>query len=221
MLPEDLAARHPFLYHVTEPGAWESIKQRGLLSTSCLLDLFDITGGEREGLETKRRAAAIPLDHPLHGRVILNDNLPLTEHALATCLEDGLTPAEWLRLLNSRVFFWASKEGLNRLLGARLNRTRPREIIVVDTLSLAKTHADRIELCPINSGSTLRKAARRGLTTFTPLLRHSFQEWRTLRERQDHIHEVTVRDHVLDIAQHVIEVFFHLPEKSSIEKQYS
>jgi hypothetical protein len=206
MIPEELAARHPRLYHVTEPGAWLSIKQNGLLSTTRLLDLFELEGPQREILETKRRPSAVLLEHPRHGRATLNDNLPLSEQALANCLDVGLTPADWLRMLNARVFFWASQEGLNRLLGARLNRNRLREVIVVDTLSLAKAHAARIELCAINSGATLRKAARRGLGTFTPMLQYTFNDWSKLRGRCDQVLEVTVRDYVTDIAQHTIEV---------------
>ncbi len=117
-----------------------------------------------------------------------------------------MLPADWLRILNSRVFVWASEEGLNRLLNAKLNRTRAREVLIVDTLSLAKTHAERIEICPINSGSTLRKPARRGMNTFTPLLEHSFYDWSRLRGRRDKILEVTVRDHVPDIAEHILDV---------------
>ncbi|MBY0292439.1 MAG: hypothetical protein K2W92_04035 [Alphaproteobacteria bacterium] len=207
MTPEELAARHPRLYHVTEPGAWASVAQKGLLSTTRLLDLFEIEAELRIRIETKRRPAAVPLEHPTHGRVIINDNQPLNEKALTCCLDGGLTPADWLRLLNSRVFFLASEEGLNRLLGARFNRHRPREVIVINTLSLATAHAERIELCPINSGSTLRKAARRGLDTFTPLLHHSFKDWSKHRGRRDQILEITVRDHVTDITHHMIDVF--------------
>ncbi len=207
MTPKELAARHPRLYHVTEPGAWASIAQKGLLSTTYLLGLFEIEPELRTRIETKPRPTAIPLEHPLHGCVIINDNQPLNEKALACCLNGGLTPADWLRILNSRVFFWASEDGLNRLLGARFNRNRTREVIVIDTLSLATAHAERLELCPINSGSTLRKAARRGLDTFTPLLHHSFKDWSKRRGQRDKILEITVRDHVTDIAQHMIDVF--------------
>lgn len=207
MTPEELAARHPRLYHVTEPGAWASIAKKGLLSTTHLLDLFEIESELRTRIETKRRPTTVPLEHPTHGHVIINDNLPLNENALASCLEGGLTPADWLRILNSRVFFWASEDGLNRLLGARFNRNRTREVIVLDTLSLATAHAERLELCPINSGSTLRKAARRGHDTFTPLLQYSFKDWSKRRGRHDQILEITVRDHVTDIDQHMIHVF--------------
>jgi hypothetical protein len=185
MKPSELAAYHPRLYHVTEPGAWESIKQKGLLSTSRLLDLFGVEGTAREKIEASRRPFAV------------------------NCLDDNLTPSDWLRILNARVFFWPSLEDLHSLLNARLNRMRQRDVLVIDTLSLAKAHANRMELCPINSGATLRKAARRGLYTFTPLSQYSFNEWRKLRGRHDRIREVVVQDQVIDIACHTIEVLRH------------
>ena len=206
MTPEELAERHPKLYHVTEPGASASIKKNGLLSTTHILDLFEIKGAQRNKIESTRRPSAFPLEHPFHGNLIINDNVPLSEKALSTCLDNDLTPADWLHILNKRVFFWPDQESLDRHLGARLNRNRLREVIVVDTLSLVKAHAERVEFCPINSGATIRKAARRGLETFSPLLKYSFKEWRKLRGGLDHIREITVRDHVLDISQHTIEV---------------
>jgi len=206
MTPQELAKRYPKLYHVTTPGAWENIKKLGLLSTSHLLTLFEIDEASRNEIETKRRATEVKLQHPKFGEVIINDNVPLSEQALSQCLDDQLKPADWLRLLNARVFFWPNEERLNRLLDARLNRQRTREIIVVDTLSLAKTHAERINLCPINSGTTIRKPARRGLNTFTPLLKYSFDDWRRLRGRLDNVQEVTVHDHVMDVADHVLDV---------------
>lgn len=172
MTPKELAERYPKLYHVTTPGAWQSIKKFGLLSTSCLLNLFDIDEVARLEIETKRRKTEVQLEHPQLGKVIINDNLPLSEQALIQCLDDQLKPSDWLRFLNSRVFFWTNEERLNRLLNARLNRHRTREVLVVDTFSLACAHAEHIDLCPINSGSTIRNAARRGLNTFTPMLKY-------------------------------------------------
>jgi hypothetical protein len=206
MTPEELADRHPKLYHVTESGAWSSIKRNGLLSTRRLLDLFEIKNPQREILETKRRPAAVPIQHHHYGTAILNDNAPLSEEALAKCLDDHLTPADWLRILNARVFFWTNEESLNRHLGARLNRTRFREVMIVDTLSLAKAHLERIELSPINSGVTFRKAARRGMNTFTPLLKYSYSQWSIIRGRKDKIQEVTVLDQVRDTESYVIDV---------------
>ncbi len=211
MTPEELAKRHPRLYHVTESGAWENICRLGLLATSRLLDVFEITGEARKTLETKRRGQSIMLRHPTWGTAILNDQVPLNEGALSKCLQDALTPVEWLKILNARVFFWTEKKDLDKLLNARLNRTRGREVLVVDTLSLARTYSERIEISPINSGVTLRKAALRGKETFSPLLKYSYDEWRGRRGKRDTIKELTVLEHVPDIRQHTIEVIQVFP----------
>lgn len=142
----------------------------------------------------------------MHGRVVINDNTPLTEEALAGCLEGDLRPADWLRMLNERVFFWADEKGLDRLLRARANRGRPCDVLEIDTLSLARTHGPRIELSPINSGATLRRPAKRGVSTLTPLESVSYEEWRRLRARRDTVLEVIVRDGVPDIAKHLVSV---------------
>lgn len=199
MTPEKLAKQYPYLYHVTTPGAWLNIQKHGLWSTSYILDQLDIKGAQRALIETKRRASEISLEHSHYGRIIINDNMPLNEQILEKCLNDGLAPTDWFRILNARVFFWPNKEKLDRLLMAKFNRNRTREVIVVDTMSLIKKHAERIELSSINSGSTIRKAARRGLNTFIPLIQNNEHKFR--------ICEVVVRDCIQDISEHVIEVF--------------
>ncbi len=203
--PEDLAARHPRLYHLTEPGALPGIMRHGLLPTQRLLKLFEVPETDRRAIERQRRPASIALTHPVHGRARITDNLPLSMTALAACLDDGLAPEDWLRILNERVFFWADEKGLATLSGARLNRTREREVLVLDTLSVARRFRGRMELSAINSGATIRRAARRGLSTFVPLERHSYEMWRRLRGGRDRVREVTVVGGVLDVADHLIE----------------
>jgi hypothetical protein len=206
MTPEELSVRHPRLFHVTLPGASESILKRGLLPTSTLLDLYEVDGAARAALERAPRPSAVPIHHPLHGTVVINDQSPMTQAALEKCLEDGLRPADWLSMLNRRVFFWSDERGLSRLLGARANRTRDVEVLVFDTLSLARAYADRIELCAINSGSTIRRPARRGLSTFTPLRDLSYAAWSRKRGGRDKILEITVLDGVPDIAAYLVEL---------------
>jgi hypothetical protein len=205
MTPEELASIHPHLFHITA-SSWLSIKKHGLLSSSALLDLFEIKEPERTCIEKRPRPSGIVLQHPQHGSVVLNDNVPLKESALEKCLEDGLTIADWMCILNKRVFFWSNEENLQKHLNARLNRGKSLEILVIDTLSLAKEYGEQIELCPINSGVTFRKAAKRGLTTFTPMLKHPYKTWKKLRGKQDKIQEVTVLYHVKNIEHHVKEI---------------
>ncbi|QPH55781.1 DUF7002 family protein [Pontivivens ytuae] len=209
MTPDELAARHPRLYHVTEPGAWPSIARHGLLSTNAALVRFEAVPEMVAEIAGYRRPAAVPLTHPEHGTLILNDQLPLRESALATCLDDGLTPADWLRMLNDRVFFWPDESSLERLLGARINRDRPRDVLVFDTLSVAQAHLEQMELCPINSGATIRRPARRGLHTFTPVAALSYTQWQRRRGRRDAVREVTIRHALPHPSAHLIEIRSH------------
>lgn len=200
MSPEDLAARHPRLYHLTDPCALPGILRHGLLPTSSLLTLFEVPPAARASIERRRRPAGVPLSHPAHGAAVITDNLPLSEAALRSCLDDGLSPEDWLLLLNRRVFFWPDEENLAGHLGARFNRGRERLVLVLDTLGLVRRHYDRVELSAINTGSTIRKPARRGLSTFVPAHRHSYEAWRRLRGRVDRLREVTVVGGVADIS---------------------
>ncbi|MEM1255068.1 MAG: hypothetical protein AAGI69_21750 [Cyanobacteria bacterium P01_H01_bin.21] len=206
MTIDELACLHPYLFHVTTPGAWASIRQHGLLSTQRLLELFDVERELQQQLQTTRRATAVPLHHAEYGNVVLNDNLPLSEKALSHCLDDGLTPEQWLAMLNERVFFWPDEAGLASMFNAKMNRNRTREVLVVETAKLPSAIATRMELCPINSGSTIRKPARRGLHTFTPLGKHTYRDWQKLRGRRDRIREVVFRGSVDEIENYVIDV---------------
>lgn len=189
---------------MTDPGNLPGILRHGLLPTSKLLSLFEVPPADRRSIERRRRPAGVPLGHPVHGAAVITDNLPLSEKALRSCLDDGLSPEDWLLLLNRRVFFWSDEDNLAGHLGARFNRGRERLVLVLDTLSLVRRHFEHVELCAINSGSTIRKPARRGLSTFVPVRRHGYEDWRRLRGGRDRLREVTVVGGVPDIADHLV-----------------
>ena len=206
MTPEDLAARHPRLYHVTAAGSADLIVSGGLLSALQLLDRFEADPETRQQA-TARRIRCITLRHPTYGTATITDNRPLIMASLARCL-DGMTPPEWLQLLNERVFFWVSEAGLATLAKSAVNRMRRVDVLVLKTLSVARAAAGRIELCPFNSGSTIRRPPRRGRNTFTPLGRYSHAEWARLRARKtpDTIREVTIIGGLMDVAPHVVDI---------------
>src|SRR6185436_11524880 len=99
-------SRFPRLYHMAEAGSWPSIERHGLLSTTALLDLFEIKGAEREALELQHRPESVEIRHPRHGVAIIRDQKPLREKSLKQALQDGLAPRDWYRILNEKVFFW-------------------------------------------------------------------------------------------------------------------
>lgn len=175
---EKLARLHPRLYHMAEAGSWDSIRERGLLSTTALLDLFEVGGEQREAIESMRRPQSVEIVHPEHGRVVIRDNIPMRDSALHKCLED-CTPREWYELLNRRAFFWTERERLNGLLDARAYRGKRQLVITVDTAALLARHADRVTLSPINSGSTIMRPVARGKGTFRRILDFPYGEWRT------------------------------------------
>lgn len=196
--PAELAAVRPQLFHMAEPEAAGSILARGLLSTSAALDLHGVTGEARAALERTRRPGMTWLDHPEHGRFPVRDQHPMTDAALRRCLDGGLEPADWYALLNARAFLWADPDRLERMLRTPAYRANAYVVFAVDTLSFAEAHADRLEVSFINTGSTIRKAARRGRKSFVALADLARRDVRRVAE-------VTVLGGTPDFARHVVE----------------
>ena len=166
---QKLVARHPVLYHMAEDGGWESIQRLGLLSTSALLDRFEVEAEERFAIESMLRPEIVPVEHPEHGTDRVRDNKPMQEKALLRCLV-GMEPREWYENLNRRVFFWVTRERLGRLLCARPYRDAPRLVLEVDTAGLLRDYAEKVTLSSINSGATFAmNPAPRGRETFRPI----------------------------------------------------
>ena len=113
--------------------------------------------------------------------------------ALAACLSD-ITLEAWYRTLNARVFFWPTRDRLERMLKAY--RREPQAIFEVDTRALLERHANNVELSHINSGyaSGRYPPARRGGHTFKPLRDYAYSA-------RNKIAEVTVPGSVPDIFE--------------------
>ena len=194
---ERLISRYPTLYHMAENGTWESIRKHGLLSTSALLDRFEIEDEQRFAIESTRRPEIVRVEHPEHGVALVRDNKPMQEKALKRCLLE-MTPREWYEHLNRRVFFWVERKRLLKLLGARAYRDRPHLVLEVQTAGLLERHAEGVSLSPINSGATF---------ALSPVLRGP----NTFRRVADHpdgkpIVELSVDYSVLDIAEFTLRV---------------
>jgi hypothetical protein len=199
MTPEDLAKLHPFLYHATDPVNLDGILNHGLLSTRCVLSLHGFSDSKRDAFVRRRRPESESITRGQHVAAVITDNKPLVESKLKSRLNDNLTLEDWCEKLNERVFFFPHEQGLQAFLNARPYRHLDRQVLVFNTRRLAEAYAEHMELSPINSGAALFvPAARRGHGTFTPLLLHSYKEWRKLRrdkgeiESLDDIKEITV-----------------------------
>lgn len=204
MTEEELVRYFPRLWHMAEDGSFESIRKHGLLSTSSLLDLYEVKGKARVALESQRRPESVKISKAGLPDAIIRDQKPMTESALHKCLSN-LTPKQWFEILNDRAFFWLSLDRLRGLLNARAYRGRPQIVLTVDTASLLSAHKARIELSPLNSGATIYNPQPRGLDTFLSITKYPFEDWVKKRKSPGKsVVELVVRGGVPDVAQHLV-----------------
>ena len=199
---ESFAARFPRLWRLAEQGSHESVRRHGLLTAA--------QAAKRAGhdLRPERRPGFVDLVLPCCGvQVAISDNLPLSAKRLEGALEDGLSVADWMAMLNDRAFFWTDRASGEAHLAARTRLGRRSEWQEYETEGLLGSCWDRAEIAPFNTGSTVRVAVRRGRSTFAPLAGLDYEAWRGARRDRgrkkglDSVKEVTVRDGVPDAGR--------------------
>lgn len=201
--PDEFVARFPQAWHMAEAGSWDSIVKHGLMSTSALLDLFEVTEDRRFEIESTRRRESITLRHPKHGTAVVRDQKPLIEKVLDKTLE-GATTSEFCRLLNSQVFFWLNTDRLERMRNAPPYAKRPHLILRFRTSDLVERHRDRVRLSPMNSGATHPGANYpRGPATFQPFDTYPWRA-RSAVNRKEPVVEMTIGYAVPDAAELVV-----------------
>lgn len=157
---------YPRVYHMAERGAWESIRQRGLMSATAVLDHLAVEGGERARFESEHRGQKMSVREGDPSDIVLRDQKPMPEGRLLQALTDGTTPREWYELINNKVFFWAEETRLHNLLGARDYRRLEHDVLTLDSASFIPAYAQSIWLCHMNSGNTWPMPHRRGTDVF-------------------------------------------------------
>ncbi len=194
MDPADFVAKYPTLLHLADARSWPSIERHGLLSAAEIVRRWQVPPDRAEALLTRKRPKPpVPLYHPELGVAVLRDQHPLREHLLAPALTDGMKVGDWLRLLNSFVFFFTSSDRLRALRSAYPDT--PAVLLTVRTRSLVQEHGARVRLAGMNTGYTGRRVKERGASTFLPIRRYD------LRAR---VQEVVVMDEVSDLRDHLL-----------------
>lgn len=205
MKAADFVELYPRLFHMAAVSSWPTIERHGLRSVTALLDLLYFDPDRRPAIEAARRPHTVRLSDPELGEFEIRDQKPLNVGKLAECLTD-MTTAEWLRLLNRKVFFWPTEGRVEDLLGAVAYRDCEHLVLVVRTSSLVALHEPEITLAPINTGSVLYDPPPRGRETLLPIAAYPFDEWRARRGPRKAIAEVAVDYAVPDIVNHVVRV---------------
>jgi len=201
MLLEKLFELYPRLYHMAEAGTWESIRQRGLLSASAVLDLFHLHGAQRAIYEDEHRAEMLSVPCGQTDHIVLRDQRPMPPERLRKALTDGTTPAQWYHLINGKVFFWAEHHRLLRLLNAYGKDEH--DVLILDTRSLVTSHLQNTWLCHMNSGNTLPIPHHRGVDIFQRIEDFPTKE---SGKPMKAVVEVLVDRGVPDVATHTHEV---------------
>ena len=158
-------------------------------------------------IEASHRPECIRLSHPDCGSATIRDQKPMSDAGLARCLQDGMTPQDWYQLLNGKVFFWANKQRLLKLLTGKAYRQLEHDVLQVDTQALVATHRAAIMLSPINSGATFNLGPKpRGPKTFRSIAEYDYASRRNRMRPADCVVELTVSYAVTDIRQFVRKV---------------
>ncbi len=189
---------------MADGSSWAGIQRHGLLSTEALLDLFEVPAVRRHLILDAQRKQSVTIDHPVHGKAVIRDQKPLNRAKLEGCLK-GCSFQQWLKMLNSRVFFWLCEERLLTLMCAREYCDQTHVVLVLDTLGLATDLQERITLAPMNTGNTRPYAHARGLSTFSRMMDYPFEE-RLRRGPYYTVVELAVEVGVQDITEYVIQV---------------
>jgi hypothetical protein len=201
--PAQLARLYPTLYHMAEDGTWPSIRQRGLLSTQAIIDLYRPDEELRARILSSVRRDKITLTSAELGDITIRDQRPAK--FIEACMHAGVDPRDYLDALNGRVFFWLHLARLKRLLNARLYRRSKHTVLHVDTARLLDAYADSIQLAPYNTGSMhVPTAPKRGPDVFTDLADYPYEHWLAKRGKSSEpVVELTVQYAIPDIARFV------------------
>ncbi len=194
---------YPRVYHMAECGAWDSIRTRGLMSATAVLDHLTVGGGDRARYESEHRGEKMDVRAGDPSHIVLRDQKPMPEGRLIRALMDGTTPRQWYELINSKVFFWAEEKRLHGLLGARDYRRLEHDVLTLDSSTFIPDYVDAIWLCHMNSGNTWPMPHRRGTEIFRKI--PDYPVTRTGKPVKDVV-ELVVDYAVPNIADYVLEV---------------
>ena len=206
---EEFRSTYPFLYHVTDQQALESIKRHGLLTAREMDDRFmKMSKGARRRL---RKRMGFPGD--------LGDRLSGLGTHMAC--QQALKTAAWAvgavrpEMKNERAFFFVTRKAAEEMAAEYRNHPIPRVALVIDTRSFLDAHLDSVELSahytctlmlgrrvPPNYGFPWRPHDN----LFRPISDYAYGVWREVNGPEEAVRELAVAGNVPDIFEHVIHV---------------
>ena len=136
----EFRSTYPFLYHVTDLQALESIKKHGLLTAKEMDDRFMSLSKRARNRFRKRMGFPGDLGDRLSGLGML------------AARQQALKTAAWAvgaarpEMKNEKAFFFVTRKAAEDMAAEYCNHPIPRVVLVIDTRSLLEAHLDSIEL---------------------------------------------------------------------------
>lgn len=153
-----LATKFPKLWHVTFAGGWAGIHRNRLLRA------VDVDPTHAASIRPEPQV--VQWDHG--GAIVLRDQVRSRTDPPASL--DGVSPSQWWRLINGRVYFFPREADAERLVTAYLSKRRPQEVIKFRTTPALEDVATSVEVATVNAGVFPRHSGpSRGQATFVPL----------------------------------------------------
>jgi hypothetical protein len=169
--PEQFLHRCPALWHVAPAGAWSTIRETGLRTAAQLIDASDLDPEQRRELAEAPRPAAVALRVD-GAEVQLSDQAVFVRPDLPDVLDAGVSVADWVQLLNRRVYLYADRAALDKALAKLVERDGAQEVISFSPRRLLDTAPFQIELAAQNTSTIARRAgASKGRDTFRSISR--------------------------------------------------
>lgn len=155
---DSLVALRKVLFHASAYGAWPLIAESGLFPTSALL-----AGDPRAQAP---RSQSIDVAHPSGQAISVRDQRSMIRANIESHL-DGIGLAEWLDILNERVFLFARQKDLLTFMG-RYQETEGQDVLVFDTARLMAAAKGRVEVATVSPTEPVpwQRCRCRNRTTF-------------------------------------------------------
>ncbi len=169
--PDQFLHRCPALWHVAPAGAWDTIRETGLLTAAQLIDAADLDDARRTELHGTPRGEAVTIS--VDGAdVVLRDQAALLKADLGKVLEPGVSVSDWVQVLNRRAYLFADRAAMQKALDRYLALEGEQDVLIFSPRRLVEQEQARIELSAQNTAANSRRSdPSKGRDTFVSVTR--------------------------------------------------
>ena len=197
MTIEAFARLRPVVVHVSHGDAWPQIQRHGLLTARTILEKTVPDPIQRSLDLRERRSSGRDCTDITCGTFRLRDQKQMSDSTLSSCLEDGISAADWYETLNRRIFFWVNPIRGHALANAKATAKERKLVLKLDSEALLRCYLPYASLTTFNTGHSMRRPVRRSLQSFIP-----FQEY---KGRIGEAVELTIETDIPDVSEFVRE----------------